>query len=111
MRELRPAVFLDRDGTVMEEVGYCSRPEDVHLYPGTREALKALRDAGYVLVVITNQSGIGLGYFSEDQYRAVPLAIGAGAIPDFRQYGTEGGSPAPGTEKRGRDPAPRLARA
>jgi D-glycero-D-manno-heptose 1,7-bisphosphate phosphatase len=71
MRKLRPAVFLDRDGTVMEEVGYCSRPEDVHLYPGTREALKALRDAGYVLVVITNQSGIGLGYYSEEQYRAV----------------------------------------
>jgi D-glycero-D-manno-heptose 1,7-bisphosphate phosphatase len=71
MREPRPAVFLDRDGTVMEEVGFCSRPEDVCLYPGAREALQALRDAGYLLVVITNQSGIGLGHFSEDEYRAV----------------------------------------
>src|SRR5947209_7792144 len=71
MRELRPAVFLDRDGTVMEEVGYCSRPEDVRLFPGARASLEALRDAGYLLVVITNQSGIGLGYYSEDDYRAV----------------------------------------
>lgn len=71
MRELRPAVFLDRDGTVMEEVGYCSRPADVRLYPGARDALEALRNAGYLLVVITNQSGIGLGHFSEDQYRTV----------------------------------------
>ncbi len=71
MNELRPAVFLDRDGTVMEEVGYCSRPEDVRLYPGARESLQALRDAGYLLVVITNQSGIGLGYFGENDYHAV----------------------------------------
>ncbi len=71
MNDLRPAVFLDRDGTVMEEVGYCSRPQDVRLYPGARESLQALRDAGYLLVVITNQSGIGLGYFGENEYRAV----------------------------------------
>ena len=71
MPDLRPAVFLDRDGTVMEEVGFCSRPEDVRLLPGARRALEVIRDAGYLLVVITNQSGIGLGYFSEDQYRAV----------------------------------------
>jgi D-glycero-D-manno-heptose 1,7-bisphosphate phosphatase len=69
--ELRPAVFLDRDGTLIEEVGYCSRVEDVRAYEGARESLAALRDAGYLLVVITNQSGIGLGYFAEDEYRAV----------------------------------------
>jgi histidinol-phosphate phosphatase family protein len=71
MNELRPAVFVDRDGTVMEEVGFCSRPEDVRVFSGARESLQVLRDAGYLLVVITNQSGIGLGYYSEDQYRAV----------------------------------------
>jgi histidinol-phosphate phosphatase family protein len=71
MRELKPAVFLDRDGTVMEEVGFCSRPEDVRLFPGARRALEAIRDAGYLVVVITNQSGIGLGHFTEDQYHAV----------------------------------------
>jgi D-glycero-D-manno-heptose 1,7-bisphosphate phosphatase len=71
MTELRPAVFLDRDGTLIEEVGYCSRPEDVRAYPGARESLARLRDAGYLLVVITNQSGIGLRYFSEDDYHAV----------------------------------------
>ena len=71
MGELKPAVFLDRDGTVMEEVGFCSRPEDVRLFSGARTALEAIRDAGYLLVVITNQSGIGLGHFTEEQYRAV----------------------------------------
>ena len=64
-------VFLDRDGTLIEEVGYCSRPEDVRAYVGARESLQALRDAGYLLVVITNQSGIGLGYFTEADYHAV----------------------------------------
>src|SRR5450759_3926878 len=69
--ELRPAVFLDRDGTLIEEVGYCSRPEDVRAYEGACESLEALRDADYLLVVITNQSGIGLGYFTEGEYRVV----------------------------------------
>ena len=59
----RPAVFLDRDGTLMEEVGYCSDPANVAIYPGVREALARLRDAGFALIVITNQSGIGLGIF------------------------------------------------
>ena len=71
MGDLKKAVFLDRDGTVMDEVGYCSRTEDVRAVPGAREALLALRDAGYLLIVVTNQSGIGHGYFSEDEYLAV----------------------------------------
>ena len=71
MGDLKKAVFLDRDGTVMDEVGYCSRPEDVRAVPGAREALLALRDAGYLLIVVTNQSGIGHGYFTEAEYLAV----------------------------------------
>lgn len=63
------AVFLDRDGTLIREVNYCSRPEDVHLLPGVPEALKLLHDAGYLLIIITNQSGIGRGYFTEEDYR------------------------------------------
>lgn len=67
----RPAVFLDRDGTIIEEVGYCSDPADVRLYPGAAEAIQRLRDAGFLILVITNQSGIGLGLFTEAQYHAV----------------------------------------
>jgi D-glycero-D-manno-heptose 1,7-bisphosphate phosphatase len=67
----RPAVFLDRDGTIIEEVGYCSNPADVRLYSDAAAAIRRLRQAGYLIVVITNQSGIGLGYFSEADYHAV----------------------------------------
>lgn len=59
------AVFLDRDGTLIEDVGYLHKPEDVVWKDGTYAALKRLQDAGYALVVITNQSGVGRGLFTE----------------------------------------------
>ena len=68
---MRRAVFLDRDGTIMEEVGYCSDPAQVLVYDGAREAIQRLRDAGFLIVVITNQSGIGHGFITEPQYRKV----------------------------------------
>ena len=66
-----PAVFLDRDGTLMRDVDYCGDPRDVEVFPGAAEALRRLKKNGYKLVIITNQSGIGRGYFDETQYRAV----------------------------------------
>ena len=66
-----PAVFLDRDGTLMRDVDYCGDPARVEVYPQAAEALRRLKEKGYKLVIITNQSGIGRGYFSEDDYRAV----------------------------------------
>jgi len=66
-----PAVFLDRDGTLMRDVDYCDHPRRVDVYPQASEALRRLKEKGYKLVVITNQSGIGRGLFSEDDYRAV----------------------------------------
>jgi len=68
---LRPAVFLDRDGTLIEEVKYLSDPEGVVLIPGAVEALTLLRDAGFVLVVVTNQSGIARGLYEVDDYESV----------------------------------------
>ena len=67
----RRAVFFDRDGTLMEEVQYCSDPANVHVYPGVPEALRKLRAAGFAIFVITNQAGIGRGLFTETQYHAV----------------------------------------
>ncbi len=62
---MRPAVFLDRDGTINHEVHYLSRPEDFELLPGVGPALRRLQDAGFLLVVVTNQSGLARGYFDE----------------------------------------------
>ena len=73
--KLSPAVFLDRDGTLMQDVDYCSDPKDVHLFPGTREALRKLKQAGYKLIIITNQSAIGRGYFNEAAYRTVEREV------------------------------------
>lgn len=67
----RPAVFFDRDGTLMEEVHYCRRPSDVHVFFGVAQALRSLREAGFACVLITNQSGIGRGIFSLSDYEAV----------------------------------------
>ena len=63
---MRPAVFLDRDGTLIEEVNYLRRVEDLHLLPGVAEALRSLRAAGFVLVLVTNQAGIARGLLSEE---------------------------------------------
>ncbi|MFM8885403.1 MAG: D-glycero-alpha-D-manno-heptose-1,7-bisphosphate 7-phosphatase [Chthoniobacterales bacterium] len=67
----RPAVFFDRDGTLIEEVDYCDHPSRVRAAAGAPEALMKLSNAGYALVIVTNQSGIGRGYFTHDDYRRV----------------------------------------
>lgn len=71
----RRAVFLDRDGTLIEEKEYLSDPEGVSIVPGTFEALRTLRAAGLALVVVTNQSGISRGYYTENDYRAVAARL------------------------------------
>lgn len=67
----RPAVFLDRDGTISHEVGYVNHLSRFELFPWTAEALRRLRAAGYLTVVVTNQSGVARGYSSEDLVREV----------------------------------------
>jgi len=66
-----PAIFLDRDGTLMEEANYCRHPDDVRVIPGVLEALRELKGAGFRLVIVTNQSGIGRGYYTVADYEAV----------------------------------------
>jgi D-glycero-D-manno-heptose 1,7-bisphosphate phosphatase len=68
--KMMPAIFLDRDGTINREIGYLSEPEKFELLPNALEGLKKMQDMGYRLVIVTNQGGIGLGYFTkEDFYR------------------------------------------
>src|SRR4051794_1519390 len=101
-----PAVFLDRDGTLMVEVEYCRDPALVELLPGVPEGLTRLRAAGYRLVIITNQSGIGRELITTAEYEAVHARLmellGADAIdatyycPDHPDHASERRKPAPG---------------
>jgi D-glycero-D-manno-heptose 1,7-bisphosphate phosphatase len=103
----RPAVFLDRDGTLMEDPGYIGDPNLVRILPGVPEALRRLKDAGYALVIVTNQSGIGRGKFTEADFEAVQRRLiselGIGLIdatymcPDI-----------PGVENSRRKPSPAM---
>jgi D-glycero-D-manno-heptose 1,7-bisphosphate phosphatase len=71
----QPAVFVDRDGTLIEEVNYLHRIEDLRLFDFTAEAVTRLKDAGYRVIVVTNQSGIGRGIFTEADMHAIHGAI------------------------------------
>lgn len=62
----RPAIFIDRDGTINKDVPYCSSPEEFELFDGAGEAICCLSRAGFKIVVITNQSGVARGYYSEE---------------------------------------------
>lgn len=64
----RKAVFLDRDGVINEDFGYVGRVEDFIFIDGVFEALKKLQQKGFLLVIVTNQSGIGRGYYSEEDF-------------------------------------------
>ena len=63
----RRAVFLDRDGTIIEDVDYLTSPEQIRILPGAAEALRTLKEAGFLLVVVTNQSAIARGWLTEEE--------------------------------------------
>jgi D-glycero-D-manno-heptose 1,7-bisphosphate phosphatase len=100
------AVFLDRDGTIIHDADYCSDPKQVHVFEGVPEALRRLKGKGYKLIVITNQSGIGRGFFTLEQYRTVQAEVlrqlGPGLIdatyfcPDVPERPSKCRKPAPG---------------
>jgi D-glycero-D-manno-heptose 1,7-bisphosphate phosphatase len=70
-----PGIFLDRDGTVIDDTGYIGDPDLVHFLPGVFDALRHFQQAGYRLVVISNQSGIGRGVITQAQYELVAQRI------------------------------------
>ena len=103
------AVFLDRDGTLNIEREYLSDPDRVELYPGVPRALKRLQDAGYRLIVVTNQSGIGHGYYTEADMHAVNRRLrehlaSTGVTLDKIYFAPE----APDQPSRGRKPSPQF---
>ncbi|HYL86487.1 MAG TPA: HAD family hydrolase [Candidatus Angelobacter sp.] len=84
-RPLRPAIFLDRDGTVAEEVGYLNHPSRFRMFPFVAGAIQRLKENGYAVVIVTNQSGVGRGYFPESVVQEVNQLMA-------RQLSAEGAS-------------------
>jgi D-glycero-D-manno-heptose 1,7-bisphosphate phosphatase len=103
------AVFLDRDGTLIEDKDYLHRPEDVVIFPGAASALRLLKDAGFKLFIVTNQSGVGRGYFPiEDVHRVHEFLA-----REFAQNGVAFekfyiAPESPDAPSRGRKPSPRF---
>ena len=77
----RPAVFLDRDGTIIEDVGYLRDLSQIDLLPWAGDAIRLLNDGGFAVVVITNQSGVARGYFAEAHVQATHRALDAALAP------------------------------
>lgn len=70
-----PVLFLDRDGTVIENRPYLADPDGVNVIPGARETIADFRAAGYAIIMVTNQSGVARGLFGPEQYRAVEIRV------------------------------------
>lgn len=102
---LSPAVFVDRDGTLIEDRDYCSDPKDVKLVPGAAEALRNLKSRGFKVITITNQSGIGRGMFTLQQYRVVETEVLRQLGPDLVDA-TYFCADVPGQQSTHRKPAP-----
>ncbi len=106
---MNKAVFLDRDGTLIEERNYLCRPEDVVTFPGAGKALRTLQDAGFQLFIVSNQSGVGRGYFTMTDVDKVHRHL-------LAEFGREGvlfqkiytAPEAPDQPSRGRKPSPQF---
>ncbi len=105
----KPAIFLDRDGTLIVETGYLCEPEKVELFPGAGEAVRRLAEADFELFIVTNQAGIGRGYYTEEQMHSVNERV-AGEFAKFSvsfhkiYFAPE----APDQPSRNRKPSPQM---
>jgi D-glycero-D-manno-heptose 1,7-bisphosphate phosphatase len=106
---LSRAVFLDRDGTLIEERDYLSQPAEVVPFSDAADALRSLRGAGFKLFIVTNQSGVGRGYFTSDDVDRV----NAHMVRLFARHGAQFekiyvAPEAPDQPSRGRKPSPQF---
>jgi D-glycero-D-manno-heptose 1,7-bisphosphate phosphatase len=106
---MNAAIFLDRDGTIIEERNYLSRPEQVVVYPGAGAALRRLRTSGFKLFIVSNQSGVGRGYFTLEDVERVNRHLLAELAGDGVHFTKVYIAPeAPETPSRGRKPSPQF---
>lgn len=106
---MKRAVFLDRDGTLIEDKDYLHRPEEVVIFPGAPAALHRLQEAGFQLFIVTNQSGVGRGYFTLNDVEKVHQYLArefARQGVDFRKIYVA--PEAPEQPSRGRKPSPQF---
>jgi len=109
MADGKPAIFLDRDGTLIIETGYLHEPNKVELIPGAGDAVRRLADNGFELFIVTNQAGIGRGYFTEDQMHATNDRV----CEEFAKFGVTFrkiyfAPEAPDQPSRNRKPSPQM---
>jgi len=109
MLDGKPAIFLDRDGTLIVETDYLCEPEKVELIPSAGEAVRRLAEGGFELFIVTNQSGIGRGYYSEAQMHAVNERVAG----EFAKFGVAFrkiyfAPEAPDQPSRSRKPSPQM---
>ena len=103
------AVFFDRDGTLIADKNYLSRCADVEIFPGTGTALRRLQDAGFKLFIVSNQSGIGRGYFTLAAAEAVNAHLCRELARDGVRFEKIYLAPeAPDQSSRGRKPSPQF---
>lgn len=113
-RDLRPAVFLDRDGTIIEDADYLTSADQLRLLPGAARAMRRLKEAGFLLIVVTNQSAVARGWLDEAAipgiHRELDRMLSADGVPADAYYHCPhlpGGSvPEYGVECDCRKPAP-----
>jgi len=109
LAKMKRAVFLDRDGTLIEEGEYLHRPEYVRIFAGAGAALRQLSAAGFALFIVSNQSGVGRGYFTmadvENVHRHLCTQLARAGVRFTKIYvATE----APDQPSRGRKPSPQF---
>jgi D-glycero-D-manno-heptose 1,7-bisphosphate phosphatase len=103
------AVFFDRDGTLIEEREYLRRPKDVALFPGAVRGLLRLQDSGFKLVIVSNQSGVGRGYFTLTEVEKVnQKLLGELGLHGVRIEKVYFAPEAPEVPSRGRKPSPQF---
>ncbi|MEI7730335.1 MAG: HAD family hydrolase [Verrucomicrobiota bacterium] len=106
---LTKAIFLDRDGTIIQDCHYLKSPEQVVLLPGAARALKRLQDAGFRLILVTNQSGVGRGYFTMEDVAHVQAHLEALLKAEgVCLTGCYVAPEAPDQPSRGRKPSPQF---
>jgi D-glycero-D-manno-heptose 1,7-bisphosphate phosphatase len=108
-RKMNRAIFLDRDGTLIVEKNYLHKPEEVEIFPGAGAALKKLSDADFKLFIVTNQSGIGRGYFTMADAESVNARVNQELARDGVRFEKTYIAPeAPDQPSRVRKPSPQF---